>query len=196
MRSKTRPGSDTGTKSSTTTSRTKYHTKKDLELDHKITIGKSECCTAGDVTARGRPNGGLSQAVQRFEGSGNELGSLCGLYGVCRGRQDGDKRAVALGECRVGAFSRSHRNGQGSVWLRKRRLKRYESVRKAIPGAAVRCTPKRESSLSWNRSWHQAAARAGGARACSSAAVKRSTMRKRPPQRGQTQPLRAGSQSE
>ena len=58
----------------------------------------------------------------------------------------------------MGAFSRSYRNDQGSVWLRKRRLKQYESVRKASPGAAVRCTPKRESGWSWNRSWQQEAA--------------------------------------
>ncbi len=122
------------------------------------------------------------------------------VYAVCIRRADGGKTATRGLRRTENAWS-----GPNRVLIRRanvrflpceRRLKRAESSVKVGPGARVRCAPKRESGSRGDATWHHAAARAGGARVRSWAAVKRSTMSKRPPQRGQSQPLRAGSESE
>ena len=63
---------------------------------------------------RAAPTGACRKRYNDLKGAATNLASLCGLYAVSRGRQDGDNRAVAVGECRAGAFSRAHRKGQGS----------------------------------------------------------------------------------
>ena len=107
--------------------------------------------------------GGLSQAVQRFEGSPTtSVGSLCGLYSACGRRQDGDQRVATHRERMGGTESSADPKGERKFLPCERRLKRAASSVKAGPGARVRCAPKRESGSRGDARWHQAAARAGG----------------------------------